>query len=583
VEFGRRSVLRGMGATSVLAAIGLGTREAASASAADLSTAAPEGSPSGSSALSFDTTAWNFDATNDVYWQLGRSYVTQPAATDYETLGIYVPGAYLTATPNGDGTYTATPNPSGSVGGFTAATAPILFPVNTPGYAAQRPPTAYSWADVGYYVQAGFVYVYPGLRGQDTETATYSGNAPWGVTDLKAAVRYVRYNAHVLPGDQDRVVVFGMSGGGAQSTVMGASGDSKLYRPYLESLGAAMTDARGRRISDAVAGVMAWCPITSLDQANAAYEWNMGQFASTGTRAAGTWTAAYSQDLAKAFAGYVNQLKLRGPGGRTLSLRRSSRGVRLAGSYYDHVVSVITQSLNDFLSDTTFPYTPVAGPGGPPGTPPTGGSTTYATAADYIASLNTPTTWVDYDATANTATVTGLAGFVQSQKNASKDVGAFDGIARQQTENHVHGLNTYGLHFAPESAKVIAAREGAYAKLTGWNPGYGAHAYQLDFASRDSLGQYVEYRTNMYNPMYYLSRYYDGYRSSKVAPHWRIRTGIAQGDTANTVEINLVLALAGYGVKDVDFATVWAQHHVEAERTGDPTLNFIAWVKDTFA
>lgn len=61
-----------------------------------------------------------------------------------------------------------------------------------------------------------------------------------------------------------------MSGGGAQSALMGATGDSELYLPYLEAIGAVMD------ISDAVAGSMCWCPVTNLDYANEAYEWNMG-------------------------------------------------------------------------------------------------------------------------------------------------------------------------------------------------------------------------------------------------------------------------------------------------------------------
>jgi len=52
-----------------------------------------------------------------------------------------------------------------------------------------------------------------------------------------------------------------------------------------------------------------------------------------------------------------------------------------------------------------------------------------------------------------------------------------------------------------------------------------------------------------------------------------------QGDTANTVEINLALALENdMAVKNVEFTTVWNQAHVEAERTGDSTGHFITWV-----
>ena len=93
------------------------------------------------------------------------------------------------------------------------------------------------------------------------------------------------------------------------------------------------------------------------------------------------------------------------------------------------------------------------------------------------------------------------------------------------------------------------------------------------------VGKDIAYRGNMYNPMYFLAQSYDGYKSSTVAPHWRIRTGIMQGDTANTVEINLALALQALG-SDVDFATVWGQGHTMAERTGDATTNFITWVGD---
>ena len=80
--------------------------------------------------------------------------------------------------------------------------------------------------------------------------------------------------------------------------------------------------------------------------------------------------------------------------------------------------------------------------------------------------------------------------------------------------------------------------------------------------------------------MSYLLDSYELKGESTVAPHWRIRTGIAQGDTAVTCEMNLALALqACEGVQDVDFETVWGQGHTTAERTGSSTDNFIAWVK----
>lgn len=68
--------------------------------------------------------------------------------------------------------------------------------VNTPGYAAQSPMTEYS--SVSDYTSAGFIYVHAGCRGRDA-------GAPAGVTDLKAAIRYIRYNEGNIAGDMDRI------------------------------------------------------------------------------------------------------------------------------------------------------------------------------------------------------------------------------------------------------------------------------------------------------------------------------------------------------------------------------------------
>ena len=565
-------------------------------------------SPSPATSLALDTTAWNYDADNDVYYQLGLTYMTSPQDTTYETLSIFVPGAYLSASDNGDGTFTASAVSDARLGNWTATTAPFVLPVNTPGYAAQKPLNEYSYETISAYMQAGIMYVHAGLRGKDSTSDTAAGNAPWGVADLKAAVRHVRYNATNLPGDAEQIFVFGHSGGGAQSAVMGVSGDSALYTPYLEALGAATTDADGANLSDAIAGAMCWCPITSLNEANAAYEWNMGQFSAEGTRAPGTWTEAYSKDLAAAYAGHVNAMGLTDASGSSLTLKASETGTYLAGSYYDHLVGVITDSLNAFLEATEFPYTPnttqMAGMDGAPGggEPPSDGApgadpggrqnpgsspstesgtsaTTYDTVEDYIASLNAGTRWVSYDSTTNTATITGLADFVTSQKSPSKDVGALDGIDRGQTENTVFGVGQDALHFSQVSRDVLAAKESAYASLTGWSSDYGAASYDSDFATADSVGIDVLTREQMYNPMHFLSTG-AGAGSSTVAPNWRIRTGIQQGDTATTVEVNLALALAAAG-HNIDFSTVWGQGHTMAELTGSGETNFIAWLSET--
>ena len=537
----------------------------------------------GQYSLTFDNAAWQYDEANDIYWQVGVVYVANPASLDYETLGIYVPGAYLEATANGDGTYTASVKSDAQVGQFTAATAPYVLPVNTPGFNASQAPT---WlADgIANYTQAGMIYLQPGIRGRDNTTDSQGqevvGGAPWGVTDLKAAIRYVRYNKDALPGDTDKIVSFGHSGGGAQSAVLGASGDSTLYNPYLEALGAAMKDKEGNPISDAPYGTMTWSPITSLDYADAAYEWNLGQFADSNTRAEGTFTQALSQDLAKEYANYINQLGLKHEG-QALTLAESSEGIYTQGSYATYLEGVVNQSLNNFLADTSFPYTSDgAGPGG------STESVTYETAQAYIDSLNAETQWVTYDAAANRAKISSLADFAKYVKTASKSVPAFDALDRSLAENAVFGVaDANELHFDQLVARLLKNNQAKYESLTDWNSQYVTD-FESDLAKTDSLGKTIAERQDLYNPMFYLTSAYSGYQTSKPAPHWRIRSGLSQGDTALTVETNLALALenqANGAVKSVDFATVWGQGNTTAERTGHASANFIQWVQEIVA
>lgn len=613
-----------------------------------------------------DATKWQYNSDDKVYWQTGISYCENPADEDYETLGIFVPAAYMNAKDNGDGTFTCAINSQATVEGYTADSAPIVIPVNTPGYSAMAAPTDYV-TDSASYTSAGFIYVAAGCRGRDA-------GAPAGVTDLKAAIRYIRYNDGVIPGDVDRVFSFGMSGGGAQSALLGATGDSEDYEPYLTAIGAVAG------VSDAVTGSMCWCPITELDYADEAYEWNLGNTRTDLTEQEQT----LSNGMAEAFAQYINDLGLKDSSGNALTLTESQDGIYQSGTYYEYLKGVVETSLNNFLEDTTFPYTietkkgPQGGGRGqggqkpdgapqdengvpddlkkadaqndgkqgdrPDGTPgqgdpgadkddnkrtdnsvkaapenngnapvdktsekpddkaapqgdkapngdaapaagngapdfyamdgvdrnlSTGGVTlsgTYETAQDYIDALNADGTWVNYDSATNTATITSIADFTNACKRASKGIGAFDALDESQAENTLFG---YGdgttSHF-----------DATLAELLKDDKTYGA-AFTEAMEKTDSEGNTVTERGNMYNPLYYLSSYYDGYQKSTVADYWRIRTGIAQSDTSLTTEVNLALALKNYGA-DVDFATIWGEGHTMAESTGDSTTNFIEWV-----
>ena len=558
------------------------------------------------SLATIDNTKWLYHSADDIYDQAGILYCADPADADYETLAVFVPGAYMNATDNGDGTYTCEIDESSSINGYTALTAPIVMPINTPGYSAQSPLTEYT--SVTEYMNAGFVYVHAGCRGRDA-------GAPAGVTDLKAAVRYIRYCDAEVPGDAERIFTFGMSGGGAQSAVMGATGDSDLYEPYLTAIGAV------QGVSDAVLGSMCWCPITNLDTADEAYEWMMG---STRTNLSEE-EQAISDQLAQAFAQYINAAGITDSHGNVLTLEESETGIYQAGTYYDYMKAVIEESLNHFLADTTFPYDASASSSGgregrpdggerPTGEKPDGApgdgrmpsgeamdgafagentdgvsfedidaierndaassgvslSGTYETAQDYIDALNANGTWVNYDSSTNTVTITDIASFVQNLKTASKNLGAFDQLDAGQGENTLFGYGDgNGAHFDSVLAQILEDLGSAYAE-----------SYAEDLAKTDSAGNTAAVRLNMYTPLYYLLESSEGYGTSTVAQYWRIRTGISQGDCALATEMNLALALdSNPSVSSVDFETVWGQGHTQAEREGTATENFVSWVE----
>ena len=529
-----------------------------------------------------DNSKWLYNSADDVYYQVGIVYCETPADADQEQLSVIVPGAYMTAQDNGDGTYTCEMNTDATVNGYTALTAPIVFPVNTPGYSAQSPMTEYT--SVKDYTDAGFVYIHAGCRGRDE-------GAPAGVTDLKAAIRYIRYNSGNIAGDTERIFSFGMSGGGV-------TGDSGLYDDYLEAIGAI------QGVSDAVLGSQSWCPITSLDSADEAYEWMMG-ITRTGLSEE---EQSISDALTKAYADYINSLGLTDAEGNALTLEESEDGRYQAGTYYEYMKGIIEESLNRFLSNTSFPYDAdsssqghMAGMGGKGGMRGKGGmgpdgsggrkpemdftaiddidrsgnkaqsgvslSGTYETVQDYIDALNANGEWVVYDEGTGTATITSIADFAEAVKTASKGIAAFDQLDEGQGENTLFGYaDGSGAHFDGILADILEEQGSEYAD-----------AYAEDLDTEDALGHTVDYRLKMYSPMYYLLESQEGFGTANVARYFRINTGISQSDTAVNTEANLALALSNYG-SEVEYSFVWGQEHTMAEESGASTTNFVDWV-----
>jgi acetyl esterase/lipase len=150
------------------------------------------------------------------------------------------------------------------------------------------------------------------LKGSNGE---YTGKAPAAIVDLKAAVRYLKFNDKLMPGDANKIISNGTSAGGAMSALVGATGNNPDYEPYLQILGA----ANG---TDDVFAVSAYCPITNLDHADMAYEWQFSGYNtykgvvmqsknSDAPSMLSEEQIKVSEQLKTLFPTYVNSLKLK--------------------------------------------------------------------------------------------------------------------------------------------------------------------------------------------------------------------------------------------------------------------------------
>ncbi|MBK7258633.1 MAG: hypothetical protein IPI01_12695 [Ignavibacteriae bacterium] len=238
-------------------------------------------------------------------------YVALPVDKEYQSLNVYAPV---------------------SVDGVEVDPmhAPILFSIGVGGYmscsvtrqemdrstrSAAPPPAGAPQpragvrpkvSNVELALAAGYVVITVACRGRDNRAAdgTYYGKAPAAIVDLKAAVRYLRHNQGIVPGNTEWIVSTGVSAGGALSALLGASGDSPLYEPYLQEIGAAKGD-------DRIFASACYCPITDLEHADGAYEWMYG----TTPRSGGRVDQTLSRELRALYASYQPSLGLQGRNG----------------------------------------------------------------------------------------------------------------------------------------------------------------------------------------------------------------------------------------------------------------------------
>ncbi len=456
----------------------------------------------------------------------GIFYVTNVEDSTYQTLNIYVP-EHLAET--------------GRV--------PILLRTYVGGYAASTAKSPSPADASGRALQEGYVVCIPGSRGNNSTVEAdgktiYTGIAPNGLLDLKAAVRYLRYNDALIPGDSELIFTDGTSAGGAMSSLLGATGNAGDYAEDLRKMGAA--DAR-----DDVFAAICYCPITDLNHADMEYEWLYG-CTNRGVRALSADQIVISDELAAECPEYINSLGLTETDGTPLT----------AANYKDYIKKFLIASAHRALQEGceipdsigfTF-YQDKSGPmGGGPGMGPRAGQRPPMGDGREAPSFG-PGNMPRFNKTSDF--VTGL--------DLDKYLSYVASVTPLKTPPAFDQMGVLIDTPSPEN-KEFADREGNPANFT-------------DFSLRHRLGdpkasldKDMVRRVEIMNPMNFI-----GTGRATTAPHWYIRHGAKDRDTSFLVPINLATKLQNAGY-DVDFFLPWNRPH-----SGDYNLDdLFTWIAST--
>lgn len=426
--------------------------------------------------------------------------------------------------------------------GATQST-PIFMPNYVGGYMAAAPRMIDEGDASGRALAEGYVVVIPGARGRNSTIVqkgktVYTGRAPKGLLDLKAAVRYLRFFDRDMLGDAEHIITDGTSAGGAMSSLLGSTGNNPSYEPMLKAMGAADT-------RDDVFAAVCFCPIIDLDHADMAYEWLYGGVDEK-IRPVTSEQVAVSKELAAQFPAYINSLVLKKKDGSDLN----------ADNYRDYIKQLLmtsAQDAKDYGADI-----------------PDSIGFSFSSGMKFIAPMN--------------------GGKKQGEMMFPMDVPK-DGPKMMPMRNKSKGeyitgldLDKYLSYVASKTAlKGVPAFDSkgvAGSKASGENEEFGNSkgssvnftTYSLVKATGNSkavLGKEIEENVRLLNPMCMMDE-----EGSCIAPHWYIRHGAIDRDTAFPIPINLATKLENKG-KDVNFKLPWNRPH-----SGDYALNeLFGWIR----
>jgi len=465
----------------------------------------------------YDGTCVNYTAYERLF------YVTNVEDSTYQFLNVYVPDGATQQTPIFLRTY---------VGGYMASP-------------AAQPQAGDA---TGRALKEGYVVVIPGTRGRNSSIiadkayakkhkgvkkgqTVYTGRAPKAILDLKAAIRYLRHFDKQMPGDAERIITDGTSAGGAMSALMGATGNNPEYAELLMAMGAA--DER-----DDVFASVCYCPIIDLEHADMAYEWLYGQ-----TDSRQSLDDAHKQmtkELAAMFPSYVNSLNLKKPDGTPLT----------ADNYLDYLKSEIIRSAQiaknagaDIPDNLGFKFTSEAG--GMFAAPINGGMRPQMQGGQPPKGM-------------------------RPMRGGKRQVGEYiTDLDMQKYLNYV--VSTQALKGVPAFDSQIDGINNACGENEEFGDGTGISVNFTDFTAQKNntvLTDDIRQNVRLMNPMSFIG---DG--KTTIAPHWYIRHGARDRDTAFPVPLNFATKLQNAG-KDVDFLLAWNRPH-----SGDYALDeLFQWI-----
>lgn len=445
------------------------------------------------------------------YWAYEQiPYVVHIEDSTYQTLNFYVPQQSV-----------------------ESQTAPIFLRTYIGGYMASKATTPSATDATGRALLEGYVVCIPGSRGANSSITTpqgetrFTGKAPNGLLDLKAAVRYLKLNDAKMAGDATKIIVDGTSAGGAMASLLGATGNHPIYDSYLKQMGAAQT-------SDDVYAVVAFCPITDLEHADMAYEWLYASTNST-IRPLTEAQKKVSNELAAAYPAYLNGLMLRQEDGTLLT----------SDNYMNYLKRFVIASIQRAQDEGVA-------------LPDTIGIVRYALAKPMLAQPPAPD---------NERIAPSFGPGGQVDRRMPRQSEYIEDVVMEQYLHYVASTQPLKNPPAFDSQGVLAANPSAENKVFGQATGVNHNftPYSLQQATGDAnvqVSEEMKQRVWMMNPMNFITN-----TDATKATHWYIRHGLRDRDTAFQVSVNLTTLLRNNGY-EVNFALPWNRPH-----SGDYNLN----------